>query len=457
MQWAKIGWVLAQAATPEQPLSSDLTWLRLPQGTQETITMFFVVMLAIVLSVIATLLIQGWVQKLLDKIPRAPRKQTDELWQRLEPELRAAVDLLMPAAGVKAPRGLLRDANLLEQAVARYVAQAPPQEDLSAFTHLRRRLGLTAMNPDTPMISTRQLLPDLTVRLMATIGTERLDLYCPLLEVSERFLLIDMPYEREIYSLLSLHPDVFLMYWRESDGETAFKVHLMPIHSGRISAFRCEHALRSGEAAARQDFRLTMDLPVSYQFLDRGSLALHQHGGKEVTPVRGEARLVDLSEGGAALLCDQPLADRGFAQLHFSLKDSSLKDRPLRVMMEVLTQTPAPNGKTLVRGHFRGTSPETRGLFHGFLTHEQFKRIQTREHLVISTKDAPQAEDSEPAPEPPGDTVAQPPPIPQAQDGPAAPDPGRTVADKPPARPQAPRPPPRKARGGKPETGKPSG
>lgn len=435
MQWAKLGWMLAQAVTPDEPLSSNLQWLRFPQGTDETITMFFVVTLAIVLTVIATIFIQGWVQTLLDKIPRTPRKHVDDLLQRLEPESRAALELLMPLAGLKAPGGLLHDANLLEQAIARYVAQAPAPEDLSAFTRLRRRLGLTAMNPSTPMISTRQLLPDLTVRLMATIGSERLDLYCQLLEVSERYLLIDMPYDREIYSLLSLHPDVFLVFWRESDGETAFKVHLISIHSGRISAFRCEHALRSGDAAARQDFRLTMDLPVSYQFLDRGSLALHQQAGKEVTPVRGEARLVDLSEGGAALLCDQPLADHGFAQLHFSLKDQTLKDRPIRAMLEVLTQTPAPDGKTLVRGHFRGTSHETRGLIHGFLTREQFKRIQMREHLVVSTKEAPPADASEPAADTPGEPEAPPPP----------------------ARPQVPKTPPGKARGGKPQTDKPSG
>jgi len=395
MTSATWGRVLAQAVPPGESLSSDLRWLRIPEGTSETVTMFFAVMMAIVITVIATLFLQGWLQRLLNRIRRKPVRHANPMLQRLEAELRDAADRLKLVAGLKDAEDLLHDTKMLEPAIARYVAQAPLVEDLSAFTRLRRRLVMTAMNPNMEIVSTRQLLPDLIVRLVATIGQDRLDLYCPLLEVSERHLLIDLPYQREIFDLLSQHPDAFLLYWRESDGETAFKVHLMPILSGHISAFRCEHALRSEEAAARQDFRLTMDLPVTFQFVGRQALALHKQTGHDVTAVKGEARMVDLSHGGAALICDQPLEEHGFAQLHFSLKD-----QPVRVMMEVLSQGPAAGGKTLVRGHFRGMTSEASGRLHTFLSQEQFRRIQLREVFVVTQGQGP-------APVAPADAPAQ--------------------------------------------------
>jgi hypothetical protein len=390
MMWATWGRVLAQIAEPGQSLSTDLKWLRIPQGTSDTITMFFAVMMGIVITVIATLFLQGWLQKLLNRIRRKPVPYTNPMLQRLETDLREAAERLKPLAGVKNAEDLLHDTKILEPAIARYVAQAPLVEDLSAFSKLRRRLVMTAMNPNMEVVSTRQLLPDLIVRLLATVGQDKLDLYCPILEVSERYLLIDLPYQREIFDLLRGNPDAFLLFWRESDGETAFKVHLMAIQSGHISAFRCEHALRSEEAAARQDFRLTMDLSATFQFVDRQALALHKQTGQDVTAVKGEARMVDLSHGGAALICDRPLEERGFAQLHFMLRD-----QPIRVMMEVLNQGPAAGGKTLVRGHFRGLTPEASGRLHSFLTQEQFKRIQSRE--VIRVSQGPPAEPEAPA------------------------------------------------------------
>jgi hypothetical protein len=386
----ELAFPIAQAVGPNEPLSTDLRWLRFPQGTPETITMFFAVLVAVVLAVIVTLLIQGWVQSLLDMLPRRIRKARAEEFRRLEPELRAALERLIPFASIKAPTDLIHDAASLEHAIAAYVAQAPLQEDLSAFTRLRRRLGMTVMNPAIKVASTRQLLPDLTVRVVATVGAEWLDLYCPILDISERHLLIDAPYQAEISNLLTQHPEVFLIYWREHDGETAFRVRLVPIHSGHMSAFRCDHALQTEDAAARQDFRLTIDLPATYQFMDRQSLIQHKPAAQDVVAIRGEARLVNLSNGGAALVCDRPLSEHGFAQLHFALRDvqpkgSAVLERPVRVMMEVLSSNPTPGGKTLVHGQFRGISAEARGWIHSFLMHEQYKRIQMREQVVVNT------------------------------------------------------------------------
>lgn len=415
MKWMlwELSLPIAQAVNPGEPLSTDLRWLRLPQGTQETVTMFFAVLVAVVLAVVVTLLVQDWVQKLLGRLPRRVRKARAEALSRLEPEFREALTKLVPFASIQPPADLVQDANSFEQAVAGYVSRAPFQEDLSVFSRLRRRLALTVMNPAARVSSTRQLLADLTVRLVASVGPDRLDLYCPILEVNERHLLIDVPYHKEIFDVLARHPDVFLLYWREHDGEAAFRVHLTPIEAGRISAFRCEHALRSEEAAARQDFRLTVDLPVTYQFVDRQSLIQRKSDARDVVAVRGEARLVDLSDGGAALLCDHPLSEHGFAQLHFTLRDPQLKggtiqERPVRVMMEVLTVTPAQNGKSLARGHFRGAAPEARSVIHTFLTHEQFRRIQLREQVVVrtaSTTEAAAQPAEAPAPAPAGDAA----------------------------------------------------
>ena len=392
MAWDRIFWFLAQVPNPDQePLSTNLQWLRIPQGNTATITMFFFVMMAIVVTVLVTLLIQGWLQNLLNRLPHRGNGRANLIAQRLDPELRAILDRLKPDAESKHVEELLTDSAKFEHAVARHVERAPLQEDLSGFGRLRRRVGLTAMNPLTEVVSTRQLLPDLTVRIVASIGPEKLDLYCPLLEVNERHLLIDVPYQHEYFELLTQHPDVYLLFWRESDGETAFKVHLLPLHSGHISAFRCEHAMRSEDAAARTDFRLTVDIPVAYQFLDMESLAARKQGSKEVAPVRGEARLVDLSHGGAAFLSEAHLSEHGFAQLHFTLGD-----RPVRLMLEVLHQVTLPDGKILVRGKFRGLTPELGGMLHAYLSKEQFKRIQMHPALRVGTRAAEPTGSNEP-------------------------------------------------------------
>ena len=392
MAWAKVLYILGQVQAPDQPLSQDLRWLRFPHATPESITMLLVVLLAIVLTVIVTLLVQGAVQRLLDKIPRRARARSIELVQRLDPDLREVLDRLKPDAGTRHVERLLADPMRFEEAVARHVARAPLGEDLSGFERIRRRLLLTVMNPAVEVVSTRQLLPNLTVRILAAIGPEKLDLYCPLLDVTERHLLIDVPYQKEIYDLLSANPDVFLLYWRESGGEAAFKVHLMPVHSGHLSAFQCEHAMRSEETAARTDFRLTVDMPVTYQFLDLEALAARRQGGEVRAPIRGEGRLVDLSYGGAAFLSGSSLAEHGFAQLHFTLNE-----RPMRLMLEVLTQTAEPDGKTLVRGRFRGAAPELSGALHGFLSQEQYKRVMAHPALKVEIgKEGPAA--SAPAP-----------------------------------------------------------
>ena len=194
MAWAIAGRMLAQVVEPGQPLSTNLKWLRIPEGNSATITMFFAMMMVTVIAVLATLFLQGWLQRLVNRIRRKPVPYTNPMLSRLEAALREAAEQLKPLAGVKDAEDLLHDTKVLEPAIARYVERAPLVEDLSAFTKLRRRLVMTVMNPNMAVVSTRQLLPDLIVRIVTTVGQDRLDLYCPILEVSERYLLIDMPY-----------------------------------------------------------------------------------------------------------------------------------------------------------------------------------------------------------------------------------------------------------------------
>jgi hypothetical protein len=398
MDSSSLGWVLAQAVAPPDAstaLSTDLRWLRLPSANTDTIVMTLFVLMAVAVIVIATLLAQSWFQSLLGRFPRANKRTANQQVSRLEPELQELLNRLTPLSGLKSAWQLIQDPLRIEEAVARYVADAPLSEDLKIVSRFRRKLGLTVMNAAVPVTSTRQLLPDLIVRLVASIGTDKLDVYCPLLEVSERYFLVDLPYHRDLYNLLKKHPDVFLLYWRESDGETPFRVHLVPLESERISAFRCEHVLRSEDDGNRQDFRLTMDLPTNYQFVERDALMEHRQSGKEISATKGEARLVDLSHGGAALLCDRPLDVHGFAQLHFDLRGHAM-----RVMMEVLKLHEAPEGKTLVHGQFRGLTPEMRGRLHSALTNEQFKRIQLREAIVVNTRTPEPQPDPTPLAEP---------------------------------------------------------
>ena len=106
-------------------------------------------------AVIGTLLVQAWIQPLLDKLPRRQRAQRNDQIQRLEPEQRAALTRLASAAGLKSPADLLHDSEVFERAMDRYVASAPLAEDLAVFTRLRRALG--PRDDDAPPASDRGL------------------------------------------------------------------------------------------------------------------------------------------------------------------------------------------------------------------------------------------------------------------------------------------------------------
>ncbi len=235
------------------------------------------------------------------------------------------------------------------------------------------------MNPELGLVSTRQLLQDLPVRIEAMIGGEKLDLYCTLLAVDERYLLLDLPQDAEVRRLLRTHRDVLLLVWRENGGEAVFRITLEPLEDGDVVAFRARHAFRDTTAQQRTAFRLAVDLPATYQFVQRGELARRLgRAGEPRHLSRGDARITDLSFGGASLIVSEPLEERGLAQLHFDLQG-----KPVRLMLEVLSTTALTGGGWLVRGQFRGLGEDARVRLHAVLTREQLRRLRERESVRV--------------------------------------------------------------------------
>ncbi len=383
--------ILAQAFPGQIPPSGkeygpgDLSFLRFPEGSPEQIKWFFIVIMGIAVVVVVTLVVERFYSNWSNARPRRNTQKGARQLRHMEPELQAAVNRLVPFAGGEKGALLVQDVSVFESAVHQMIA-AGQDHDLLGITKLRRHLHMTVMNSNIEIVSTRQLMADLPVRIVASLGTERVDLYCSLLEVNERFLLIDLPYQQETYDMLTQNPEVLLLYWRQSGErpEAPFRVRLEPIQAGQISAFRCAHALVSEEMAQRSDFRLTVDLLVTYQFVSRDQLVVRKQTGQEVSLVKGEARLIDLSQSGAAFLADLALSEGGFAQVTFALRDT-----PIRMMLEVLDQAQREDGKYLVRGHFRGMSQEMRARLQNYLSREQIKRLQLKEAFVQRTTEAP--------------------------------------------------------------------
>jgi hypothetical protein len=361
----------------DKPPLSDLSFFRFPEVTGEVVRNILLFALALVLTVLLTVLVQRRVQHWLRM--RSRREQFDRFSSehRMEPAARAVLKRLMRYSGVADEFAFIHDTQAFELAVERLAAEADDAE-LAALGRLRRTMHLNVMNPELALVSTRQLLQDLPVRIVANIGEEKLDLYCALLRVDERHLLIDLPHEQEIFRLLAEHPHVFLLFWREREGEALFRITLEPIEQGRFPAFRARHAVRDPETEHRNAFRLSVDLPASYQFLERSELGRLRGRAAEHRTRQGEARVIDLSYGGASLIVREPLEERGLAQLAFELHGF-----PVRLMLEVLSGSPMADGQHLVRGQFRGLGEEARVRLNNVLYREQIKRLRDKQLLHI--------------------------------------------------------------------------
>ena len=127
-------------------------------------------------------------------------------------------------------------------------------------------------------------------------------------------------------------------------------------------------------SSQRTDFRLTVDFPLTYVYIEREKLGKVRAGGPHVDMVKGEGRLIDLSYGGAAFTAPTALEAEGFAQLQFTIHDD-----PVHMMLEVLDRYRAEDGTWIHRGRFRGMSQDAKNRVYRYLSREQVARLREKE------------------------------------------------------------------------------
>ncbi len=356
----------------DSPLS-DLSFFKFPELTGHTVTNIVALFFLLALVVIATVIVQRRLQRRYNLKERREAFEHAAAEGRLPAHVREIMERLLKLSPHRDPFDLFRDAEAFEQAVQQFY-DSDPEADFQAVASMRRVFHLNVMNPNLTLVSTRQLLADLPVRVIAKVGVETLDLYCALQDVNEAFLLIDVPEEEDIRSMLRESPRTQLIFWREHDGETVFDVKLEFAPAGGITLIRAAHAFRSAEASQRTDFRLTVDFPLTYVYIEREKLGNVRAGGPHVDLVKEEGRLIDLSYGGAAFTAPMALEPEGFAQLRFTIHED-----PVHMMLEVLDRDRAEDGTWIHRGRFRGMSQDAKNRIYRHLSREQVVRLREKE------------------------------------------------------------------------------
>ena len=352
----------------------DLSFFKFPDLTSDVVQNIAVLFVAIALSVVLTLVAQRLLNRFQSGSQFRRLLQKTARGSGLPSGQKAMLERLLSISSVDSSEKLLADAEAYEDAVRR-AADNAPSEQLADLGGLRRVFHLNVMNPALEFVSTRQLLPDLPLRLVATVSGEKLDLYCSLLDIDEQFLYFDFQYDEEIYLLLEQAAQAILIYWREGEGETVFQLLPERVTAEESAAiFRAPHAFRDADIAQRVDFRLSVDLPLRYVYYQREALRkvrLKQPAG--AGKQEGEGRLVDLSFGGAAFLAASSLAANGFAQLSFTIQK-----RPVQLMLEVLSSLSYADGTALVRGRLRGSREEGRAVLNRYLARQQITRLREK-------------------------------------------------------------------------------
>jgi len=359
---------------------SDLSFFKFPELTPEVAQSIGWLFVLLALTVVGTVIVHNWLQQ------RSQVKEHRSSFERISHEsrqpkyIREMLDRLVALSRAKDAFHLVRDALAFETAVERLYEKTSEdalQGEMDIVARLRRIHHLNVMNPLLKLESTRQLLPDLPLRLIAKSGGETLDLYCTLLDVNEGFLLVDVPREADVQALLRENPRVQLVYWREQDGETVFRTLLEFVPSEAMPLVRAKHVFRSEDSSQRADFRLTVDFPLTWRYVEREKIGKIKTGaGQELAVRQGEGRMLDFSYGGAAFEAREPLAPGGLAQLQFAIHST-----PAHMMLEVMAQSPAEGGVWVYRGRIRGMTQETRNRIFNYLSREHVARL--REHEVI--------------------------------------------------------------------------
>lgn len=352
----------------------DLSFFKFPELTQEVVRDIVILFVVIGLTALATIVIQRFLNRLQRARQRQDALQRFFAGAHITPGQKLVLDKLLRLSSAKNLSGLVSDAAIYEQAVARMV-EGGDVEDIEVLGSLRRVFHQNVMNPTLEFVSTRQLLPDLSMRLIARVGEEKLDLYCSLLDIDEQLLYFDLSYDIEIAALLRAAPDVMLVYWRERGGETLFQLQLehAPSEDG-APLFRARHQFCAEDVVQRADFRLSVNMGVRFNYHERDALrALRGAVGELPQAQLGSGKMVDLSFGGGAFKSDLQLAANGIAQLTFNIQRQAV-----RLMLEVRSSLALDDGNYIIRGRWRGTMGEGRALLNKTLTREQVKRLREK-------------------------------------------------------------------------------
>ena len=361
----------------KSPLS-DLSFFKFPDLTPEVVQNIVLVFILMAFTVLITVMVQRWIYTHSARDSQRKKKRHAEAG--LPKTSRDVLARLLTFSDAVNVDMLLADSPVFEAAVDAMVASAS-EEELAELHKLRRSLRRNVMNPDETLISTRQLLAELPLRLMSNVKGERLDLYCDLLELDETHMLFDLFHDEEVFEVLRSYPHVRLVYWREGEEEVVFQITLEEVREGRVPLFRAKHATRDVVAGQRAEFRLSVDLPLVIHYIPREELK--KGSVKSTHPRESEGRLLDISFGGASFYSQRPLPPHGFAQLQFELHD-----QPLRTMVEVtssLAMGEGSYGGFLVRGQLRGLAGDARTRLHTFLTREQIRRLRDRQVFRFKT------------------------------------------------------------------------
>ena len=357
---------------------SDLSFFKFPALTGQVVQNIVLVLLLLALTVLVTVLVQRWAQE------RHTRSRERAHFRRLtgarstDGAVEKLLKRLTAYAATKEPMDLMRDAAAFETAVVQVLAEGRP-EDLPVLAHVRQVFHINVINPNLEVVSTRQLLRDLPVRIVTRDGDAVLDVYCTLLKVDEQMFTLALPPERDVEARLRQQPHVQLIYWRENEGETVFEVELEPVSTEDLVLFRAAHALRAEDFTQRKDFRISIDVPLHFTYITRDQLGLHQSGQEIGGAQSGEGHMVDLSYGGASFVCAGTMAPHGLVQLKFNLHDVAA-----RVVLEVGSVSDQSGGQHLVRGYFRGLSGDMRAQLNHFIYREQMRRQRQKEVIRVA-------------------------------------------------------------------------
>ena len=365
---------------------SDLRFFRFPALTSDVIWNIVLLFALLGLTVVVTVMVHRRLAAWGQTRTRRQALQRFSSEHRMPEGMRGVLEQLMEFAEVTTEIELLSNARVYEEAVTRFLARRPEAAELDGqqLEKIRRALHLNVMNPELELVSTRQLLQDLPVRILIGLGGERLDMYCSVFKITEEVLIFDLPRQKDVLRLIRANPEALLVFWRPEDGETVFRILLDPIEGEGLTLFRATHVFREDELAQRAAFRLTTDIPLRYGYLEARAVLSRQgfRGGKKGArkTQTGEGKVVDLGYGGASLELPQRLQPGGFAQLKFELNG-----RPMEVMFEVLATMQKEEARFLIRGRFPVHTDEGHQTLRKFLLREQTKRLRENELLTIRT------------------------------------------------------------------------